>query len=609
MTGRHQPGLPALPPLATALAALFERLEPTAPPGLLAATRLLVALEARGHTVLPLDDGGRAALAELGLAGTPWARTLPADSATARQAWAGSALVQIDPADDDGATPLVLQGTRLALRRHWRDERSAAARLRARLAALAAIDAPDEATLAPLLDALFPPRAAAPGPDPQRQAALAALRGRVALITGGPGTGKTWTAARLLVLLQALHPGPAPLRVALAAPTGKAAARLGQSISAALQQGAAGAPPALAAAQAAVAAMLQAQPARTLHATLALRPGARRMASDAEPSLPLDLLLVDEASMVHGEMLATLLRALPDAARLVLLGDRDQLSSVEAGAVMAELCEPGSPLAPQTVVLQAGHRFDGPIAELATAVNRGEAEAALALLAAAPPGLALLSAPGVAPLLALARGESGYGPFIARLRERPADPAAFEPWALAVLEAFEGFRLLAAVRDGPFGSVALNARLSEQLGPRGGRDTAHEAWTDGRPVMVTRNQPALGVANGDVGVALTPPGGGALRVWFRDGVVLRSVAASRLAAVETAWAMTVHKSQGSEFGHVALVLPGDDVPVLTRELVYTGITRARRQLTLVSPQPALLARALGRRTRRFSGLAAALRGE
>lgn len=590
---------PAEPPLATALAELLARVQPGAPASLLAATRLLVALEARGHTRLPLTDGARAALAEAGLDAAPWARDLPADADAARAAWAGSPLLAIDPAAD-AATPLVLQHGALALRRHWHDERRAAAHLRQR--ATAPAEPADAATLEPLLDALFPPRPGlAPEADAQRQAAIAAQRGRVAVITGGPGTGKTWTAARVLVLLQALH-GAEPLRLALAAPTGKAAARLRQSIEAALRPGAGPGPAALVQARATVAATLAAQPARTLHATLGVRPGTRRFVHGAARPLPVDLLLVDEASMVHGEMLAALLEALPTRARFVLLGDRDQLASVEAGAVMAELCAPGSPLAAQTVTLTAGHRFDGPIAALAEATNRGDAEAAGALLQAGGEVLQRLVSPGPGPLLSLASGPLGYGPFVEQLRARPAGPEAFESWALALLRAFDAFRLLAAVHDGPFGTVSLNRQLAEAFLGRPGAD----GWIEGRPVMVTRNEPSLGVFNGDVGLVLRPPDGGAMRVWFADGGPLRSVAAARLAAVETAFAMTVHKSQGSEFGHVALVLPADDSPVLTREWVYTGLTRARQRLTLAGSNPALLARALQRRTRRFSGLAQAL---
>ena len=594
----------AMPPLAEALAALLARLAPAAPASLLAATRLLVALELRGHTRLPLAGGARAALAEAGLEAQPWARDLPADADAARAAWGACALVALEPAADTAA-PLVLQHGALALRRHWHDEGRAAALLRERL--VRGATGPESDELKPLLDALFPPRAGTdPADDAQRRAAEVAVRGRVAVITGGPGTGKTWTAARVLVLLQALH-GAAPLRMALAAPTGKAAARLRQSIEAALQPGEAPVPAAIAQARATVAAALAAQPARTLHATLGGRPRTRRFAHGAGHPLAVDLLLVDEASMVHGEMLTALLEALPATARLVLLGDRDQLASVEAGAVMAELCAADSPLAEQTVTLTAGHRFDGPIAELAAATNRGDAEAARALLEAGrgadDAALHLLPLPSAAPLLALAAGAQGHGPFVALLRQRPAADAGFEAWAAAVLRALDGFRLLAALREGPLGVLTLNAQISDRLGFRPGAD----GWFEGRPVMVTRNEPQLGVFNGDVGVALTPPGGGALRVWFLDGATLRSVAAARLAAVETAWAMTVHKSQGSEFGHVALVMPAEDSPVLTREWVYTGITRARRRLTLAGPRPALLAQALARRTRRFSGLGDALR--
>jgi exodeoxyribonuclease V alpha subunit len=468
------------------------------------------------------------------------------------------------------------------------------------------------------------------------------------LITGGPGTGKTFTAARLLVLLQALHTGPQPLRVALAAPTGKAAARLRQSISQALQHLGEGVLPAADVARWAA----ELGPARTLHALLGSQPGTRRFRHDASEPLAVDLLFVDEASMVHLELMAQLLNALPPQARLVLLGDKDQLASVEAGAVMGELCHgagsggatggyrpetadwvlrltgqalpaevlgAGPALAQQTVVLRKSHRFEGPIGRLAEAVNRGDAAAALAVLDGDGSGrLAHIQAPEPAAVLPLALhgregAVGGYRSCLERLAARPPEaeaPDGFEPWARGVLQAFDGFRVLCALREGPWGVAGLNAAIERALAEAGllpRRGGGAGGWYEGRPVMVTRNNPALGVFNGDIGIVLRPPGAGAaLRCHFLDGEALRSVAVSRLADVETAFAMTVHKSQGSEFEHVLLVLPDEDVPVLTRELVYTGITRARRAFTLLADRPGRLVAATTRLTRRVSGLRAML---
>jgi len=476
--------------------------------------------------------------------------------------------------------------------------------------------------------------------DWQQVACALALRGRLTLITGGPGTGKTYTAARLLVLLQALHAGTQPLRIALAAPTGKAAARLRQSIDAALQglQAQLGASLPLAAWSA------QLGPARTLHALLGTRPGTRRFVHDASHPLDVDLLFVDEASMVHLEMMAMLLEALPPQARVILLGDKDQLASVEAGAVMGDLCQgpagvgapaayrpetaawlqmltgralpasavgPGTDLMQQTVVLRHSRRFSGPIGQLAAAVNRGDGPGALSVLhgghqaeisfvdardAGLVPPLALDGRPGA---------PSGYRAYLERLHQRPAEAEAFDAWAQSVLTLFDGLRVLCAVREGAWGVAGLNVAIERALVAAGLLQRRGE-WYEGRPVMVTRNDPALGVFNGDIGIVLRAPGAsgdeGALRAYFADGAALRSVAVGRLADVETAFAMTVHKSQGSEFEHVVLVLPDEDVPVLTRELVYTGITRARRAFTLVAKGDAGLVSATARRTLRFSGL-------
>lgn len=615
--------------LDLALVRLLQQLDPAAPGSLLAAAALLAQLEGRGHGCLPLallhgDEltallgWPEAATSELAALQPLW----PADAASARQAW-GSTPLLADRSEADAAAPLVLGHAALYLRRYWRHEQRIAARLRARSADGTAAGV-DRARARALLDQLFGPPGEAP--DWQRLACALALRGQLAIVTGGPGTGKTYTAARLLVLLQALHTGPQPLRVALAAPTGKAAARLRQSIDAALQ------------ALGPLAAGVLPGPAQTLHALLGARPGTRRFAHDAAHPLDLDLLFVDEASMVHLEMMDSLLDALPPTARLVLLGDRDQLASVEAGAVLGELCHgasaaaydgatrqwlqdlggsalppaaavPGGALAQQTVTLLATRRFDGAIGQLARSLNTGDAAAALALLQQPPDAtLALQLGRDPQPVLALALAgrpgaPGGYTPYLQALAQRPDAAQDFEAWARQLLQRFDTFRVLCAVRDGPWGVAGLNAAIERTLAAQGLLQRRGE-WYEGRPVLVTRNDPALGVFNGDIGLVLRAPGGWPLRACFLDGPTLRTVSVARLADVETAFAMTVHKSQGSEFAHVVLVLPDADSTVLTRELVYTGVTRARSALTLVADEPRRLATACGRLTQRLSGLRA-----
>lgn len=603
-------------PLDVALACFLHDTDPTAPPDLLLAAALLSRLEAAGHSALPLDGLARTA-AELldwpAEACNALAHTL-ANQPLHPQAWAACAVLDREPKPDSpsGATPLVLAAGQLALRRHWRDECSIASQLRARAAAM--LPHPGDAATA-WLDRLFPPQNAenaqacevdADAPvDWQRRAGEVALRGRFTVVTGGPGTGKTWTAARLLVLLQALHhpepqtpPIPSTpalwLRVGLAAPTGKAAARLKQSIQQALQ----GLRPALGplAPQVLDPWADALPPAQTLHALLGARPGTRRFRHDAAHPLPLDLLIVDEASMVHLGLMARLLEALPPHARLLLLGDADQLASVEAGAVLADLCA-APMLAPRVVALRESRRFQGAIGALARAMHRGDGAAALSTLRGDASGTLTLHSPrDAAAVLPLA--VQGYRPMLQALR----GPGTAAERAGAALQAFDGFRLLCARREGPWGVDGLNAAVEQALA-QAGLLTAHRGdWFTGRPVMLLRNQPALGLFNGDIGLVL-PGDDGLPRVWFSDGQTLHAVAAGRLEQVQTAFAMTVHKSQGSEFRHVALVLPPEDGPLLTRELLYTGLTRSRERFTLVAPQAGLLGRALGRRTRRLGGLA------
>ena len=641
--------------LDRALARWVAELDPQANPELLMATAVLAHLEGRGHTCLPLDALVRDPAALL-------AWPAPAPQALA-QAWhalpqrlddwlhalRSSPVVREEGAAQDAGQPLVLGGSASApllyLRRYWGYETRVAQALRERAHAPLPVD---EALASQWLARLFAPAPqgqaadaeARTGIDWQQLACAVALRSRVAVLTGGPGTGKTYTAARLLALLAAMEPPDRPWRVALAAPTGKAAARLRQSIDGALQD-------LQARLQGALDLQALAQrlgPARTLHALLGARPHMRQMRHHAGHPLDVDVLLVDEASMVHLEMMAALLDALPANARLVLLGDKDQLASVEAGAVLGDLCrdastgrysletrrylqattgqtlpdallEPGTQapaLAQHMVMLRESRRFGGPIGALAQAVNQGHAPQARHILEADPQGgVHLLASPDPAAAVQLAlRGRVGapacYRDYLRALSvQAPADEAPHAAWVHSVLQAFDGFRLLCAVREGPWGAAGLNRAVESALRSAGLLPGRGE-WYAGRPVMVTRNDAGLGVFNGDIGIVLPAPGGG-LRAYFADGPQLRSVGVARLAHVETAFAMTVHKSQGSEFGHTALVLPPQAAgALLSRELVYTGITRARKAFTLVAAQPSVLEQALRQRTQRSSGLPARL---
>ncbi|WP_225781904.1 exodeoxyribonuclease V subunit alpha [Xenophilus sp. Marseille-Q4582] len=661
--------------------ALFLRqLDPQAGVPVLLAASLASHQLGRGHVCLDLP----AALAQqrLSLALPPegaragatrdpehWLRAL--DLNLWQTALRSSPLCADGKRPEAGATPLVLDGPRLYLRRYWQYERSVRAHIDARLA-------PDPVAPAerirPVLDALFE----APAPDWQKMACALALRQRFAIVTGGPGTGKTTTVVRLLALLQSLALDDAggdagrALRIELAAPTGKAAARLADAIRGALDR--------LPWHRLPHGEQLRAQvpdQATTLHRLLGSRPDSRRLRHHAGRPLALDVLVIDEASMVDLEMMQALLQALPPRARLVLLGDKDQLASVEAGAVLGELCAraeaghydagtvqwlqaatgqlpppdlcdaQGRPLDQAVAMLRVSHRFtaDSGIGQLARAVNEGDTAAARAWLRkgladlrtcrlnAAPtpaaPGDALrqliladvpASVEGADP-----RQPVGAAHYLRLMRETrpPADApqARWDAWAAGLLRAAGRFQLLAALRDGPWGVSGLNATVAQLLCEAGWL-AGTQGWFAGRPVLVTRNDHALGLMNGDVGLVLDRPArfdastgrpeadaGLARRVAFAaaDGSGgVRWVLPARLPAVETVFAMTVHKSQGSEFAHTALVLPDAANPVLTRELVYTGITRAKEWFTLVAGPNGdrVFGEAVAQRVMRASGLVA-----
>ncbi|GAL56593.1 exodeoxyribonuclease V alpha chain [Pseudescherichia vulneris NBRC 102420] len=520
--------------------------------------------------------------------------------------WAG--ILQRSEAVSDGHTPapMVLAGERLYLNRMWCNELTVAS-------FFSEVNQPlsvDEDQLRQILDGLFP---STEGINWQKVAAAVALTRRISVISGGPGTGKTTTVAKLLAALVQMANG-ARCRIHLAAPTGKAAARLTESLGAALRQ----------------LALTDDQKKRlpveasTLHRLLGAQPGSQRLRYHAGNPLHLDVLVVDEASMIDLPMMSRLIDALPAHGRVIFLGDRDQLASVEAGAVLGDICawvnagftparaeqlsrltgmavpggEPGGAgaLRDSLCLLQTSYRFgsDSGIGQLAAAVNRGDKKSTRSVFSQG------FSDIEHKPLQArddyqalLDDALAGYARYLQLVRDE-AEPKA-------ILAAFSEYQLLCALREGPFGVAGLNERLEQTLANqrRIGR-TPHSRWFDGRPVMISRNDSALGLFNGDIGVALNR--GQGTRVWFPlpDGSI-KSVQPSRLPEHETAWAMTVHKSQGSEFDHAALILPGQMVPVVTRELVYTAITRARRRLSLYADER-ILVQAIATRTERRSGL-------
>lgn len=582
--------------------------------------------------------------------------------------WKAALLLTSLVAFGTGDTPLVLVGSRLYLRRYWQYEQGVRARIDQRLKKPTTLPTPD---LHQTLAALFPPIS---GPDQttdwQKLACALAARSAFSIITGGPGTGKTTTVVKLLALLQALELAAdpptsrtvSPLRIRLAAPTGKAAARLNESIAKAV-------------AQLPLAGLNQGEAVRaaipvkvtTLHRLLGSRPDTRHFRHHAGNPLAIDVLVVDEASMVDLEMMASVLAAMPASARLILLGDKDQLASVEAGAVLGELCQraidghytpatcdwlqsatdekivqelvdvKGTALDQAVVMLRHSHRFsaDSGIGQLAEAVNAGDTAAVNAIWNKGYDDLALLplSAGNEATFRTLVieggveRAQTrnliqppkndhprcGYRHYLETLAKKLPDhkenQAEFDKWASIVLQAHGEFQVLCALRRGSWGVEGLNQQIARLL-YEAKLIPASEGWYLGRPVLVTSNDYSLGLMNGDIGITLQLPEGlgWTLRVAFPSGdgtQGIKWVRPSRLQAVETVYALTVHKSQGSEFTHNAMVLPDTINPILTRELLYTGITRASKWFTLANAGGAnVLEKAITRRVLRMSGLIA-----
>ena len=514
-------------------------------------------------------------------------------------------------APDELREPLVVNGSHVYLDRLWHDEVLVADDLRAR----SRVELPADPEAAAALARLFPP--GPDGSDRQRLAALAALRRQLVVVAGGPGTGKTRTVARLLAVLAESRigsgsgvgsgsgdPEPVPLEVALAAPTGKAAARLSEAIAHEIAGADLGPE---------VIEHLSGLQARTLHRLLGYRSGGASFRHDAGNPLTADVVVVDEVSMVSLPLMARLLEAVRSDARLVLVGDPSQLASVEAGTVLGDVIgrrggAPPAALAANVVTLDRVYRFGegSAIAALAAAIDRGDADAVVDLLRHGPTGTDgrvrwVEDGDGITDVAAMVVSHATDLVASARTGD-----------ARATLDLLGAVQVLCATRRGPLGVEDWNQRVDRELRTAG---LVHARWSPGRPVMVTANDYFNGVFNGDIGVVVRtidgPEGPDAssgsrrVQVAFDDVDGPKRIDPSRLDRVEPQWAMTIHKSQGSEFSHVVVTLPPPPSPILTRELLYTAVTRARVRVTLVASESSIRA-AVQRPVTRSSGLAGRL---
>jgi exodeoxyribonuclease V alpha subunit len=510
--------------------------------------------------------------------------------------------------------PLILDGTYLYLYRYWNYEKGLAAFLKARASSRAAAD---ESLLKDGLSRLFP------GDNPketdwQKIAAFASVAKNFCVISGGPGTGKTFVVAKILALLleqsRTIH-----LRIALAAPTGKAAARLKEAIRKAKEK--------LACPEEIKAAIPE--EASTIHRLLGSIPGSPYFQHNEKNPLPADAVVVDEASMVDLALLSKLAAAVPPSARLILLGDKDQLASVEAGAVLGDICDTGrihgysgefaralktiageavegitdsrdEPAMQDCLVqLKKSYRFgeDSGIGAASQAVNDGDSGRALELMkSGGHKDIQWQELPRPEGLPRALRKDiiSGFSPYLKATGPEEA------------FDLFNRLRILCALREGPFGVYTLNL-LAEQVLRKEGLIKQEGRWYLGRPLIITRNDYNLRLFNGDVGIILPDSESSREpRAYFpSEEGTMRKFPPLRLPEHETVYAMTVHKSQGSEFHNVLLLLPDAEAPVLTRELIYTGITRARGKVTVWGKEEVFRA-AVSRRIERTSRLREAL---
>lgn len=512
--------------------------------------------------------------------------------------------------------PLILDKySNLYLYRYWDYQDKLAGAIKARLDNIA--EGIDFEMIKKSLDQFFP----APSDsevDWQRIAAFTSFVKKFCVISGGPGTGKTTTITKIIAFLQDQNQS-LPLKIALATPTGKAAARLQEAIK--ITKARLNCSPAIK--------NLIPEETATIHRLLGTIPNSPYFRYNAEHPLPIDVMIIDEASMVDLALMSKLVQALPAHCRLILVGDKDQLASVEAGAVLGDICDTGNPHSYSRQFLQQIHaissvqctslpvepseagiqdciielkksyrfaRHSG-ISAVSQAVNKGDGGQAAQLLRCEEcPDVRWISLPPPNQLAVQMKNSiiQGFKDYL-----NVADP-------FRVFQFFDQFRILCALREGPYGVKTMNAMVENILKAEKLIDP-QKSWYHGRPIMITSNNYNLQLFNGDIGMALKDPlANDDIRVFFisPDGSI-KKFHPMRLPAHETVYALTVHKSQGSEFDHVMLLLPDRDSPVLTRELIYTAITRARKKVEIWGIEP-IFKTAVSRRIKRTSGLRDAL---
>jgi exodeoxyribonuclease V alpha subunit len=520
-------------------------------------------------------------------------------------------------------SPLILDDqNRLYLYRYWEYEKKLSASIRSRASGVSTDFRPRKVKAC--LDRLFPTRDK--DVDWQKVSAIITLLKRFSVITGGPGSGKTHTIAGILAFLLECSDGD-NLKIHLTAPTGKAAARLGESIMQAKKH-------------------LNCSPAvkdeipsevSTIHRLLKPITGTPYFGYDSANQLPADVVVVDEASMVDLALMSKLLQAIAPNTRLLIVGDKDQLASVEAGSVLGDICHrqalhgfsvdflkhvkkvtgmatenfaqmPETQTSLQDCIcsLQKNYRFSSRsgIGAISRAINRGDIQKSMDLLKKPPQTTVewvAINTPNDLSRQLAGVILAGYRKYLTI-----KDP-------VLAMKAFNKFKILCALKIGPFGATSVNKMAEQFLGHEkliGDHPAGNHPWYRGRPIMITKNDYSLGLYNGDIGLTLTDPNGadGQLHVYFQDATGdIRRFPAHRLPEHETVYAMTVHKSQGSEFDHVILILPDKDYPLMTRELIYTGLTRARRKVSIWGTE-SVLRLAISRKIERSSGLREALWG-